>query len=455
MRTRLSAGGFACLAGYYFYAYIFFNRLFFAPGGSFHFHPVFIQIALLLCAAVLLVCLRGRSSSLRPSARACLAVGILVAAATALDSASFAFDGFSQLAVQFLACILFGLGFVLYTLLWTQVYEALDFPRLLCALASAFVLSTLVRSLTFVDLHDQPAWRLVFCAVMAASLAMLNRAWVRQRREGLSGETATWRLSRALFSTLKGPFVAVATVAFCVGVTWGEAATVGYAPVLAVVSALLTGVVCALLGRAAEAKPSLRHAFFGSVFPLSTILLLASLLWGQLGEGGAAAVAVEAAYYVGLAFFEVCIFAALVVVSQNNGVSASVAILVKFVVYGAAFTAGKAVSSLAGNDALFGILTAALLLYLAFNVVVLAVDQVVDAAHASVPVHAAISDRAAERFGLTPREKEVLSCLLEGRSYEGIGRRLFISSSTVKTHVKHIYEKAGVKNRDELIDLVF
>ena len=93
--------------------------------------------------------------------------------------------------------------------------------------------------------------------------------------------------------------------------------------------------------------------------------------------------------------------------------------------------------------------------YLAFNVVVLAVNQVSDATGSSAPVQEAISARMGERYGLTPREREVLSCLLEGRSYEGVGRTLFISSSTVKTHVKHIYEKVGVKSRDELIDRAF
>jgi HD-GYP domain-containing protein (c-di-GMP phosphodiesterase class II) len=49
--------------------------------------------------------------------------------------------------------------------------------------------------------------------------------------------------------------------------------------------------------------------------------------------------------------------------------------------------------------------------------------------------------------GLTDREVEVLRLLARGRSERQIGEALFISTSTVHTHVTHIYEKAGVTTR--------
>jgi DNA-binding NarL/FixJ family response regulator len=48
---------------------------------------------------------------------------------------------------------------------------------------------------------------------------------------------------------------------------------------------------------------------------------------------------------------------------------------------------------------------------------------------------------------LTPREAELLSLLTEGLSNRELGRRLFISEATVKTHLAHIYAKLGVDTR--------
>jgi LuxR family transcriptional regulator, maltose regulon positive regulatory protein len=58
--------------------------------------------------------------------------------------------------------------------------------------------------------------------------------------------------------------------------------------------------------------------------------------------------------------------------------------------------------------------------------------------------------RAAKtRASLTPRESEVHELLAQGLTYEEIARQLYISLSTTKVHVKHIYEKLGVRSRLE------
>lgn len=49
--------------------------------------------------------------------------------------------------------------------------------------------------------------------------------------------------------------------------------------------------------------------------------------------------------------------------------------------------------------------------------------------------------------GLTEREVEVLRLLARGHSKKEIAKSLFVSASTVHTHVVHIYEKAGVSTR--------
>jgi DNA-binding NarL/FixJ family response regulator len=52
---------------------------------------------------------------------------------------------------------------------------------------------------------------------------------------------------------------------------------------------------------------------------------------------------------------------------------------------------------------------------------------------------------------LTARETEVLRLLVEGASVAQVGRQLFMSPSTVKTHIGKIYEKLGAHNRASVV----
>ena len=54
-------------------------------------------------------------------------------------------------------------------------------------------------------------------------------------------------------------------------------------------------------------------------------------------------------------------------------------------------------------------------------------------------------------YHLTPREKDVLSCLVNGLSYKMIGAELNISYETVRSHVKKIYEKLHVASLTEVV----
>ncbi len=52
-----------------------------------------------------------------------------------------------------------------------------------------------------------------------------------------------------------------------------------------------------------------------------------------------------------------------------------------------------------------------------------------------------------DRPSLTPRETEVLERLVAGDSIADVAKRLYMSESTVKTHVSKVYEKLGAHNR--------
>src|SRR5579875_503947 len=61
---------------------------------------------------------------------------------------------------------------------------------------------------------------------------------------------------------------------------------------------------------------------------------------------------------------------------------------------------------------------------------------------------AAVPER--KTFGLTPREMEVVGCIVEGCSNRDIAKQFTLSEETVKRHLSNIFDKTGVSTRLEL-----
>ena len=55
---------------------------------------------------------------------------------------------------------------------------------------------------------------------------------------------------------------------------------------------------------------------------------------------------------------------------------------------------------------------------------------------------------------LTPKEFEILEDLYDGKTNQQLAEKHFISMNTVKTHIKHLYEKLQVQSRSEIMLLV-
>lgn len=57
-------------------------------------------------------------------------------------------------------------------------------------------------------------------------------------------------------------------------------------------------------------------------------------------------------------------------------------------------------------------------------------------------------------LGLTPRESEIASLVMQQYSTEDISRRLVISQYTTQKHLHHIFTKLGVRSRMQLIEAI-
>jgi NarL family two-component system response regulator LiaR len=124
-----------------------------------------------------------------------------------------------------------------------------------------------------------------------------------------------------------------------------------------------------------------------------------------------------------------------------------------------------AVTSFQEKEMVQEILAAGAISYLLKNVSMDELVGAIRAAHAGRPtlapeatqvlIQAARARQDGPKLGhdLTPREREVLTLLVEGLSNPQIGERLSISVTTVRSHVSNILSKLEVSNRAEAIAL--
>lgn len=92
-------------------------------------------------------------------------------------------------------------------------------------------------------------------------------------------------------------------------------------------------------------------------------------------------------------------------------------------------------------------------------------DAIVDVYHGGSPMSSHIARKVVGSFNdtevnpiyekLSNREKEILDLLSKGLRYKEIADKVFISTETVRTHIRNIYEKLQVNSRTEALNKVY
>ena len=72
-------------------------------------------------------------------------------------------------------------------------------------------------------------------------------------------------------------------------------------------------------------------------------------------------------------------------------------------------------------------------------------------AAAPLAAYAAGGPPDAARLGLTPRQMDVLRCVIQGKPNKSIARELDISEGTVKAHLSAVMQALGARNRTEAV----
>lgn len=72
----------------------------------------------------------------------------------------------------------------------------------------------------------------------------------------------------------------------------------------------------------------------------------------------------------------------------------------------------------------------------------------------NIVIHPEINEAFIHNFSISKRETEIIKDLIKRKKTRQIGEHFFISPKTVENHIASIYRKAGVSNREELIEKI-
>lgn len=351
------------------------------------------------------------------------------------------------------SAIVTGVGFAIYYCLWAAIFERVRPVVALIGIASSVGLGAVFSTLPILLFSPFPfgavACSAIRLALLLASLACLLKSQ-RLLPEPEIAEARTKQPSnREIFDYVWRPAGAIIITWFVVGAVSGNdhaySSPMGLAAVV-LAAAALAAIIVVMAWKRGE-RAGYLNAIYTASSGIGLVLLLVSVAVQNNAIG----------YFWVLQFaasplLDIVILGTLASAHSIFRIRVHRLVCVVLCLKELAYLAGNLLESKTSGEIGSTIGVVVILAYLLLLFVISALDSLRKPSAPSIPEELAVA--MGTKYRLTSREMDVLRLLLQGSSYDRIGKQLFIASSTVKTHVNHIYAKVGVDSRDSFIDLM-
>lgn len=477
MRSLLPATQILGFCFYWAWVYLSFNASSsINPVLATHSHMVYVHLASMLSGVVcygLIIAFSRKSRALFASRRALLVAGAAMAAGTAC----YAFPAFDVFPLMIAGAVVSGIASIWIVIFWGRLFSALSARNIIFATALSFLFSHVIYFIAL-TLPGAVAGALTTVLPLCATLLFpdptaMNR-YLGERYEASDENVETpidernrwsqyalvplsrlpWRVALGLFAVMLvygGARVYVAAFDGTLGQGGFERTAV-----LAIV------VVAAFVMWGALFQGE--NVSLGTVYKVTLPLLASALLMIAIfGEAYVGAVApLMTAVNVTI---EIISWILLADIARTTRTPAFIVFaLGRMAVQAGMFSGQLSAWLLADYVAPFAIFSVfALMMVSGFmfsnqdTVLVFEAPTKREREEAERRLGSSLGDHlelVADAHGLTQREKEIFLLWVTGHGSKYIQETLVISSSTVKTHVRHIYEKCGVHSRAEIMKLL-
>lgn len=385
----------------------------------------------------------------------------LLFGSTTLGSGGFlllvAFEG--TLPVQIAAGFFAGISAALVLLAWGEAYAGCSMQKALLHIALSCVIAVLLMNT--MGTLPFPITAVLFC-LLAAAGAILPTYWKKRHTDGRrSGETAPSakavpRCVRRMLGNLAEPLVGLFLFSLVFATLGDHRVYLFYLSFL--MGTLLSGLCIIPLLYINSRRPILSLIYQVILPVLGLILIVVAVIAPDSLQG----VVTRNGSMLFYAFASMLFAASVIGFTTADEFMPDLILGSAVATFAIGGFIGTALAGTVGRNefitSLFLALTCIYVIFLAIRPSILSWMGKEASPFGAPPCDDAIDREEAclalaETYELTEREKEILEYVVTDHTSSYIARTLFISESTVRGHIHHIYQKLGISSREEMVEL--